>query len=94
MAATISPVTPSTRAATGTPTRRLPLLWVGFVVVSLLALDVLDQTAWAIAVPVTAGALWLASSSWWRSPSISRPRALDGRDLAVITALYVAVVGL
>lgn len=94
MAATLSPVTPSTRPATGVPTRRLPLLWVGFVVASLLALDVLDQTAWAIAVPLAAGALWLAGTSWWRSPSIARPGGLDRQDLAVMTGLYVAVVGL
>jgi uncharacterized protein len=94
MDATLSPVTPSTRPATGVPTRRLPLLWVGFVVASLLALDVLDQTAWAIAVPLAAGALWLAGTSWWRSPSIARPGGLDRQDLAVMAGLYVAVVGL
>jgi membrane protease YdiL (CAAX protease family) len=94
MAATISPVTPATRPATEVPNRRLPLLWVGFVVVSLLALDVLDQTVWAIAIPMTAGALWLGSTSWWRPLSISRPGALDARDLAVVAGLYVAVVGL
>lgn len=94
MAATISPVTPATRPAPEVPNRRLPLLWVGFVVASLLALDVLDQTVWAIAIPVTAGALWLGSTSWWRPPSISRPGALDARDLAVVAGLYVAVVGL
>ena len=94
MAATISLVTPATRPAPEVPNRRLPLLWVGFVVASLLALDVLDQTVWAIAIPVTAGALWLGSTSWWRPPSSSRPGALDARDLAVVAGLYVAVVGL
>ena len=59
MSATISPVTPSTRPATEVPARRVPVLWVGFVVASLLALDVLDQTVWTIAVPLAAGALWL-----------------------------------
>lgn len=57
MSVTISPVTPSTRPATELASRRVPLIWVGFVVASLLALDLLDQTVWAIAVPVTAGAL-------------------------------------
>jgi uncharacterized protein len=94
MAATVSPVTPSTRPAAGVATRRLSLLWVGFVVASLLALDVLDQTLWAIAVPVTAGALWLGSTRWWRPPFTGRPAAVDGSDLAVIAGLYVAVVGL
>jgi uncharacterized protein len=94
MAATLSPATSATRQATGASTRRRPLLWVGFVVASLLALDVLDQTVWAIAVPVTAGALWLASTSWWRSPITGRPGALDRGDLAVTAGLYLAVVGL
>jgi uncharacterized protein len=94
MTATISPVTPSTRPATEVPTRRLPLLWVAFVVASLLALDVLDQTMWAIAVPMAAGALWLGSTRWSRPPSIGRSGALDGCDLAVIAGLYLAVIGL
>jgi len=94
MSATISPATPSTRPATEVPTRRVPMPWVGFVVASLLALDMLDQTVWSIAVPLTAGALWLGSTRRWRSPSITHPSALDRRDLAVITALYLAVVGL
>jgi CAAX protease family protein len=94
MSVTISPVTPSTRPATEPPTRRVPLLWVGFVVASLLALDLLDQTVWAIGVPMTAGALWLAGTQWWRSPSLARPGGLDRQDLAVIAALYLAVVAL
>jgi uncharacterized protein len=94
MTATLSPVTPSTRPAAEAPTRRVPVLWVGFVVASLLALDVLEQTVWAIAIPLSAGGLWLGSTSWWRPPSSSHPAAVDGRDLAVIAGLYVAVVGL
>jgi uncharacterized protein len=94
MSATISPVTPSTRPATEAPTRRVPVLWVGFVVASLLALDMLDQTVWTIAVPLAAGALWLGSTRWWRAPSSIRPAALDRRDLAAIAVLYLAVVGL
>jgi uncharacterized protein len=93
MVATTRPM-PSTRPATDAGGRRLPLLWVGFVVASLLALDVLDLTVWSIAVPAAAGVLWLGTTGWWRSPSITRPAALDRRDLAVIAALYVAVVGL
>jgi membrane protease YdiL (CAAX protease family) len=93
MSATISPVTPRTRPATDVRTR-VPLLWVGFVVVSLLALDVLDLTVWSIVVSLAASALWLGSTGWWRSPSTTRPGALDRRDLAVIAALYLAVVGL
>jgi CAAX protease family protein len=94
MPATISPATPRTRSAAEVPARRVPLLWAGFVVASLLALDLLDQTVWSIAVPLTAGALWLGSTGWWRSPSMTRPGALDRRDLAVMAALYLAVVGL
>jgi len=94
MSATINPVRSSTRPATDIPTRRVPLLWVGFVVASLLALDVLGVVTWSIVVPLAAAALWLGSTRRWRSPSITRPGVLDGRDLAVIAALYLAVVGL
>jgi len=94
MSATISPVTPATRPATDVPSRRVPLLWVGFVVTSLLALDVLDAVVWSIVVPLTAGALWLGTTRWRRSPSTTRPGAVDRRDLAVMVVLYVAVVGL
>jgi uncharacterized protein len=69
-------------------------VWVGFVLASLLALDLLSLTVWSIAVPLAAGALWLVSTGWWRSPSIRLPGTLDRRDLAVIAALYLAVVGL
>jgi len=93
MAATISPTTP-TRSDADVASRRLPLLWVGFVVASLLALDVLDTAVWSIAVPLAAVALWLGTTRWWRAPSITRPAAVDRRDLAVIAALYLAVVGL
>jgi len=54
MSVTISPVTPSTRPAAEVPSRRVPILWVGFVVASLLALDVLDQTVWSTVVPLNA----------------------------------------
>jgi uncharacterized protein len=93
MAATISPTTP-TRSDAGVDNRRLPLLWVGFVVASLLALDVLDTAVWSIAVPLAAVALWLGTTRWWRAQSITRRAAVDRRDLAVIAVLYVAVVGL
>jgi membrane protease YdiL (CAAX protease family) len=49
---------------------------------------------WSIAVPLAAGALWLVSTGWWRSPAISLPGALDRCDLAVMATLYLAVVGL
>lgn len=94
MSATINPVRSRTRPATDIPTRRVPPLWVGFVVASLLALDVLGAVTWSIVVPLAAGTLWLGSTGWWRSPSITLPGALDGRDLAVIAVLYLAVVGL
>jgi hypothetical protein len=93
MAATISPTTP-TRSAAAVGNGRLPLLWVGFVVASLLALDVLDTAVWSIAVPLAAVALWLGTTRWWRAPVITRRAGVDRRDLAVIGALYVAVVGL
>ena len=93
MAATISPTTP-TRSDAGVSSPRLPLLWVGFVTASLLALDVLDTAVWSIAVPLAAVALWLGTTGWWRAPSITRPAGVDRWDLAVIAALYVAVVAL
>jgi membrane protease YdiL (CAAX protease family) len=94
MSATISPVTPRTRPATGIRTRRVPLLWTGFVVASLLALDVLDAAVWSAVVPLAATALWLGTTGWRRSLSNIRQRALDRRDLAVIAVLYLVVVGL
>jgi hypothetical protein len=83
MSATIRP-RPCARLVIDGGSCRLPLLWVGFVVASLLALDALDQTVWSIAVPLTAGALWLGSTGWWRSPSINRtekPTALGTAQL-------------
>jgi len=44
-------------------------------------------------VPLAAGVLWLGITEW-RSPLTIRPADLDLRDLAVLAALYVAVVGL
>src|SRR5512132_268457 len=94
MSATINPTAPPTRPAAKQPTDRIPLLWVGFVLASLVALDLLSLSVWSIAVPLAAGVLWLVDTGWWRSPSIRLPGPLDRRDLAVIAALYLAVVGL
>jgi hypothetical protein len=57
MSATISPAAPPTRPAAKKPTAHVPLLWVGFVSASLLALDLLSLTVWSIAVPLAAAAL-------------------------------------
>jgi membrane protease YdiL (CAAX protease family) len=94
VSATISPAALPTRPAAKKPTDHVPLVWVGFVLASLLALDLLSLSVWSIAVPLAAGALWLVSTGWWRSPAISLPGALDRRDLAVMATLYLAVVGL
>jgi membrane protease YdiL (CAAX protease family) len=94
MSATISPAAPPTSPAAKKPTDHVPLVWVGFVLASLLALDLLSLTVWSIAVPLAAATLWLVSAGWWRSPSIRLLGTLDQRDLAVIAALYLAVVGL
>jgi membrane protease YdiL (CAAX protease family) len=98
MSTTISPVTPpapaATAAATDRRSARVPLLWVGFVVAALLALDVLDAAVWSVVAPLAAGALWLGTTRSWRSPSGTRPGRLDRRDLGVIAVLYLAVVGL
>jgi membrane protease YdiL (CAAX protease family) len=93
MSATISRTTPPP-PATDVAGYRLPLLWVGFVVASLLALDVLGTAAWSLAVPLAAGALWLGTTRPWRSPMASRHAAVDRRDLGAIVGLYLAVVGL
>ena len=93
MSATITPVPTSRRPAFERPTLRVPMLWVGFVVASLLALDLVGQTTWAIAVPVTAAALWLGTTRPWRAARTWRPPVIDRRDLAVVAGLYVAVVG-
>ena len=92
MSATISPASTSRRPTAEVPTRRLPMLWVGFVVISLLALDVVGQTTWAIAVPVTAAALWLGTTRPWRAAMTWRLRMIDRHDLAMIAGLYLAVI--
>jgi uncharacterized protein len=94
MSVSVSPARPPTRPATKKPIDHVPLVWVGFVLASLLALDLLSLRVWSIAAPLAAGALWLVTSGWWRSPPIRLPGTLDRRDLAVIAALYLAVVGL
>src|SRR4029453_7583922 len=94
MSATISPAAAPSRPAAQQPTDHVPLRWVGFVLASLLALDLLSLTGWSLAVPLAAAALWVASTGWWRSPSIRLPGTLDRRDLAVMATLYLAVVGL
>ena len=86
MSATISPAAPPTSPAAKKPTDHVLLVWVGFVLASLLALDLLSLTVWSIAVPLAAATLWLVSAGWWRSPSIRLPGTLDQRDLAVIAA--------
>jgi hypothetical protein len=57
MSATGGQVTPRTRRAIEFRVYRVPLLWVGFVVASRLALGVLEQAIWSAVVPLTAAAL-------------------------------------
>ena len=80
------------RPAAVVPTHRVPLVWVGFVLASLLALDLLSLTVWAVAVSLAAATLWVATARPWK-PSTVRSVVLDRRDLAAIAVLYLAVVG-
>lgn len=71
---------------------RLPtagFVWLAFLIGSLLLLDVIELTIWAIVVTALAAVLGviLSSSSRWR-PSI------DGRDLVAVGVFYLGVVGL
>ncbi len=69
------------------------LIWVGFTVVSLLAMDLWDLATWGWAVPTAAGAM--AAVMAWRVPTIDWwRRHADQRDLVAIGMLYVVVVGL
>ena len=94
MSVTIGPPAPRTRPATAVRARPISLVWVGSVVVSLLALDLLDQPLWSAAVALTATALWAGTTRWRRRPPATHPTAPDRRDLAVIAALYLPIVGL
>ena len=67
------------------------VIWVGFVVAALMALDVFGPIVYGFAVPAAAAGLYLAVR-----PSAGSPRraAADRQDLVAIGALYVVVVAL
>lgn len=80
-------------APTGPAPRWLALTWAGFAVVAFLTLGVADLTTWGWAVPAAAVALVAVTAPAARTIGWFRARA-DLRDLAMIAALYLAVVGL
>jgi uncharacterized protein len=68
------------------------VIWVGFVVVALMALDLFGPIVYGVAVPAAAAGLHLAVRR--RSAGPSRRAAVDRQDLVAIGALYVVVVAL
>jgi uncharacterized protein len=67
--------------------------WAGFVTVAMLALDRLPLATWGWVVPLAAALLLVVTAPMVRSVDWVRARA-DGRDLALIGGLYLAVVAL
>ena len=66
-------------------------VWVGFVAVAIVALEFIDLAVYGVVVPAAAAALYRLTS---RSAP-ARPRGtVDRRDLHVVGAVYLAVVGL
>ena len=77
-------------------TDRTVKIWTVFVVAALLLMDVLDLTVYGIVIPVAACAVGLVASRVRRSDrSLAWVRnRVDRRDLLLIAALYLVVVGL
>ena len=69
--------------------RRATLVWLGFVVVALASLDLVDLPVWGVVVPSAAVLLW-AVLPWARVAGRAVP---DRADLALVGVLYVLVVG-
>lgn len=71
-------------------------IWTVFVVAALLLMDVLDLTVYGIVIPVAACTVALVASRVRRSDrSLAWVRnRIDRRDLLLIAALYLVVVGL
>jgi uncharacterized protein len=73
--------------------RWVPMLWAGFVIVALLALDRMPLTTWAVVTPIAA--LVLVGLTAARSLGITwLRRHVDGRDMFAVMLLFVVVVGL
>jgi membrane protease YdiL (CAAX protease family) len=71
--------------------RGTALVWIGFVVVALCALEVLNLTVYGVVVPAAAMVLWLVTRH--RSSAVSR-EPVDGADLVAVGVFYVGVVAL
>jgi membrane protease YdiL (CAAX protease family) len=67
------------------------LAWAAFVAGALVALEFFDLTVYGILIPLAAAALYQAIG---RRGSPTTKSAVDGRDLHVIGAVYLVVVGL
>lgn len=67
-------------------------VWIVFVVVALLLMDVIGLRVYGVLVPLLAAGLWMTLKLW--QPRTSHEASGDSRDLLVIGALYVVVVGL
>jgi membrane protease YdiL (CAAX protease family) len=74
----------------------LGAVWAVFVVASLLLMDVLDGALYGVVVLTSGGAMVVASATIprFRASFAWLRRRGDGRDLAAVALLYVAVVGL
>jgi membrane protease YdiL (CAAX protease family) len=68
------------------------VLWVGFVVAALMALELFGPIVYGAAIPAAAAGLYLAVRR--RSAGPSRRAAADRQDLLAIGALYLVVVAL
>jgi len=68
-------------------------VWIAFVVVALLALDVVEPWLYGVVVPAAAMAIAVAKGAIDPRPWLLR-RTIDRADLVAVAALYVAVVGL
>jgi uncharacterized protein len=73
--------------------RWVPVAWVGFVAVAMLALERLPLATWGWVVPLAATLLVGITAAFARSVDWVRARP-DGGDLALIGGLYLAVVAL
>lgn len=62
-------------------------IWVAWMIAAMFSLALLDLTVYGVVIPVSALLLAVLTG-----PSVWRRRTVDGLDLAVVAALYIAVV--
>ena len=68
-------------------------VWIAFVVVALLALDLVEPWLYGVVVPAAAMAIAVVETAIDRRPGLLR-RTIDRADLVAVAALSIAVVGL